>query len=1115
MVPGFVFLRLRAHRLLLGAALLSVLLTTCAVAALAAFSSAVGDAGLRRALQEQSAARTLVGITADVDGKDPGAADGAVRATVAGAYDGLPVSVTGVTRSGPYGLPMALRPRGAPRTGDPDLTVLSTLDRTRVTMAEGTFPGAPAADGPVPVALPEAAAEALKVRTGQVLTLTDRLRHGTLRVRVTGTYRPVDRYALYWRLDPLGGRGVRTLSFTTYGPMVTVPGAFGPGGVPAVEMAWQAQGDFAAMTTARADDVSGSVQRTVQRLGTLQAANSVVASSELPDLLGELRGTLLVSRSTLLISVLQLMLLAALSLLLVAGLLAEERSAETAQLRARGGSRAQMTGFATAEALLLTVPAVVLAPLLSGRLVRLLAGHGALARAGVRLEPSSLTAWWVAALTALACGLAVVGPVLRRTGTYTQEYTARRRRRALPAGVQAGADAGLVLVAGLAFWQLSRREAGSGTLSTDTSGRLGLDPVLVGAPALCLLAGAVLALRLLPLAARLGERRAAKARGLPASLVGWQLARRPGRGAGPALLLVFAVSISMFAIGENSTWTRSQDDQADFAVGADLRVSGSATPAFGQGGVYDDVPGIAAVTPAGRATVSLPRDRDATVLAVDTTSAARVLRLRDDLSDEPLADLVRPLRADGGPAARSAGFVLPDGTDRLRLTVRLRSLGAGDRTVAGTVTDQLFVTLTDRYGVPYTLSLGEVRADGERHVLEADFAAVTGRVRGAGPAGPLRLTGLRAEYLVPRRNERHSLTVTDVRAVTTGDGTREVPSPTTTAWSARTQIDNPDFPEAPGLGYRPSRTGEPRSAADTPLTVRYDTGEEPFQRDIPNGADGASLTLRAGPRPPTVLPAVVTDAFLSAVDAKPGSTVPVELEGTRLSLRITGSLHALPTTGRDGSTGTGGGAVLLDLASLNRALVFQDQRGLEPTEWWLAAGPAGAPRVASALRARGDAATIVVRDEARAQLRRDPLGAGPLSALPAAVVAAAVLAAVGFAVAAAGAVRERSEEFALLRALGTPRKSLARVIAAEQGLLVLTAVGVGALLGGALTRSIVPLIVLTARADSPVPEVRVELPAVPLLELLAAVAVLPLLAVAVAALRTADPVRALRRQGGE
>ncbi|MDX3094598.1 ABC transporter permease [Streptomyces sp. ME19-03-3] len=1114
MVPGFVLLRLRAHRLLLGAAVLSVLLTAGAVAALAAFSSAVGDAGLRRALQEQSAARTLVEITAGVGGGDPGAADRAVRAAVSGAYDGLPVAVTGVTRSGPYGLPTALRPAGAPRAGDPDLTVLSTLDRARVAMTEGTFPGPPANGGPVPVALPEAASAALKVRPGQVLNLTDRLHGGTLRVRVTGTYRPVDRYALYWRLDPLGGRGMRTLSFTTYGPMLTAPAAFGPGGVPAVEMAWQARGDFTAMTAARVDEVSASVQRTVRGLGALPDPSSVVASSELPDLLAELRGTLLVSRSTLLISVLQLLLLAALSLFQVSGLLAAERFGESAQLRARGGSRAQLSGLAAAEALLLALPAALLAPLLSGPLVRLLAGRGALARAGVRLEPSPVTAWWVAGLTALACALAVVGPVLRRSGTFTQEYTARRRRRALPAAAQAGADAALVLVAGLAWWQLSRRRTGGGALSTDTSGQLGLDPVLVGAPALCLLAGAVLALRLLPPAARLGERRAARARGLPASLVGWQLARRPGRGAGPALLLVFAVSISMFAMAEDSTWTRSQADQADFAVGADLRVSGSATPAFGQGGGYDDVPGLTAVTPAARGTVSLPRDRDATVVAVDTTSAARVLRLRDDLSAQSLDGLMRPLRADGGRAARDAGFILPDGTVRLRLTVRLRCLGAADRTVSGTVTDRLYATLTDRYGVPYTFVLGEVRADGELRVLEVDLAAAAGLTPGAAPAGPLRLTGLRADYSVPRRNERHSMTVTDVRAVT-GGGVHRVPSPATTAWSAQARIDNPDFPDAPDLGYRTSDAGTPRSAAGTPLTVRYDTGAEPFQKDAPEGADGATVTLRAGPRPPAVLPAVATDAFLSAVDARPGSTVPVELSGTRLSLRITGSLHALPTTGRDGTASTGGGAVLLDLASLDRALFFQGQRPLEPTEWWLAASPGSARPVASALRARGDAATIVLRDEAREQLRRDPLGAGPLSALPAAVAAAAVLAAVGFAVAAAGAVRERSAEFAVLRALGAPRGSLARVVAAEQGLLVLTAVAVGALLGGALTRAIVPLIVLTARADTPVPAVRVELPVVPLVELLAAVVLLPLLSVVVAALRTADPVRALRRQGGE
>jgi ABC-type antimicrobial peptide transport system permease subunit len=131
------------------------------------------------------------------------------------------------------------------------------------------------------------------------------------------------------------------------------------------------------------------------------------------------------------------------------------------------------------------------------------------------------------------------------------------------------------------------------------------------------------------------------------------------------------------------------------------------------------------------------------------------------------------------------------------------------------------------------------------------------------------------------------------------------------------------------------------------------------------------------------------------------------------------------------------------------------------------------------------------------------------------VVAGAVLAAVGFAVGAAGAVRERTGEFAVLRALGTSRRRLAGVIAAEQGLLVLVAIAVGLALGGLLTRLVVPLIVLTAGATRPAPAVLVELPSRPVLALLAAVAAVPLLVVAVTALRPGDPAQTLRLQGGE
>ncbi|NEC71111.1 hypothetical protein, partial [Streptomyces rochei] len=55
-LAGFVLLRARAHRLLLAAALLTVLLTTTVLATLTAFAGAVGDAALRHALTDPRAA---------------------------------------------------------------------------------------------------------------------------------------------------------------------------------------------------------------------------------------------------------------------------------------------------------------------------------------------------------------------------------------------------------------------------------------------------------------------------------------------------------------------------------------------------------------------------------------------------------------------------------------------------------------------------------------------------------------------------------------------------------------------------------------------------------------------------------------------------------------------------------------------------------------------------------------------------------------------------------------------------------------------------------------------------------------------------------------------------
>ncbi|MCI4143562.1 FtsX-like permease family protein [Streptomyces sp. MMS20-AI2-20] len=157
---------------------------------------------------------------------------------------------------------------------------------------------------------------------------------------------------------------------------------------------------------------------------------------------------------------------------------------------------------------------------------------------------------------------------------------------------------------------------------------------------------------------------------------------------------------------------------------------------------------------------------------------------------------------------------------------------------------------------------------------------------------------------------------------------------------------------------------------------------------------------------------------------------------------------------------------------------------------------------------------VVVRDEIAAGLRDDLFGANPGNAFAAAAFAAAALTAVGFGVSAAGALRERSAEFGVLRALGASRR-LGPVVLAEHGVLVGTALAVGVLLGAVLARAVIPLVMLTADATRPLPGVLVVLPPLRVAALLAAVAAVPLVITAVLALRRVDTGVLLRDRGGE
>uniref|UniRef100_UPI003F6838F7 FtsX-like permease family protein n=1 Tax=Streptomyces polyasparticus TaxID=2767826 RepID=UPI003F6838F7 len=1062
---------MRAHRLLLVAALLAVLLTTSVLATLTAFSGAIGDASLRHSLLNRSAAPASLVVRTEVEPGERAAVEQQVEAGARRVFDGLPVSLLSYEKSGPYSLPLSLQAPGN-RSEDPDLTHLGALDRSRIRLVDGAWPKA-ADKGPIQVALPEVAAKELDLAPGgPPVKLTDRLDGPSVTVQVTGVYQPKDSTEPYWQVDELNGRGVRKLDFTTYGPLLTDPATFAQSRVERGDSVWLARADFRGVQVDRIPELKRAAEQNSARFEKISGiTSSLTADTQLPDVLERAERSLLVARSTLLIVALQLILLAGYALLLVARLLSSERAGETDLLVARGGSRGRVAWFSAAESLLLAVPAALIAPLLAGPLTRLLAGQGALARIGIELEVApTLTVWLVALVVALGCAAAVIAPALSFTGM-------RRavRAKSLPAPVRAGADVGLLVIAAVAYWQLDRQTSGGGVLSGDAEGNLGIDPLLVGAPALALLAGTILTLRLLPPAAKLGERRATKARGLPSALAGWQLSRRPLRGAGPVLLLVLAVAMGMLAIGQGASWDRSQEDQADFRAGTDLRVQGGRIPAAARDKVYSSIPGVKEAAPASRSSMELSGGRSAGILALDMRQAADGLLLRDDLgSPGELRDLLTTKPS-------SHGVRIPAGTQKIAFTVRIDS-DKPTKSAPASVTAQV----QDRYGNAQGLPLGKVPADGRTHTVGAELTAT----------GPFTLSGFALD-VTPSTGaaEKHRFAVTSVEA----DGAAITP-PAQTTWLGIAQDANAD-PYAPPAALVVLKTGTDKSA---PISASY---------DVPGASDG--IALRGveidSARPDAPVPgAVVTERFAESSGAELGSSVDLPLGSAPLRVKVVKVVSDLPTVTANG------GAVLVDLRAVNEALTADNRAALASGEWWLTAEPGKAGQVADELRSRADTdpEQVIARPEIAQELRDDPLGAGPQSALLAVALVAAALAAVGFAVSAAGSLRERAAEFSVLRALGTPQRQLARLIAAEQGVLIGLALLVGLALGAVLTRAVVPLIVLTGEASKPVPSVLVELPPVRVALLLAAVAVVPLLVVAAIALRRTDPVVSLRHEGG-
>ncbi|MEV0411517.1 FtsX-like permease family protein [Streptomyces sp. NPDC050448] len=1073
---GFVVRRLRGRLPLAAAVLLTVLITTTVLTALLAFNRGVGEAGLRRALQGPGRNRTTVLVAGEHPVAARGKDDEAVRTFSDEVFGRLPVTVESVARSRSYGLPGAL----TPGRDTADLTLLAALARDRVRLVCGQWPEPAAAPGGrVQAAVPQAALTRLGLAQNALpaeVRLDDRYGGAPLTVVITGVYRAADPDAAYWRLDPLGGREFQVGSFTTYGPLLVDDTVFGVGGLVQNSRDSLLTADFA---TARIAETRAVRARATSATDALADASGLHAKTELPQLLGELESGLLVARSTLLVGALQLTVLAAAALLLVSHLLTDRQETERLLLTARGASRRRLGALTAAEALLLALPAAVLAPLLTSPLLRLLAGFGPLSRMPADSSGTWLL-WPVAAGCALTCVLLTALPAVLRGAAAAARRRTRGRQVLVARATRSGADLVLVALAVLAYQQLSRyNDAGPGAGSprdSGASGALGIDPVLVAAPSLALCAGTLLVLRLLPFAAaRLGGRMAARGRGLGPALVGWQLARRPGRATGPVLLLVLAVSSGVLALGQQTAWSASQRDQADFATAGGLRISGSDLSAMGQGGRYAALPGGERVIPVIRKQQELVGGAAAELLALDARGVAERVPLRADLRNgRPMSELFTPLAADAGAPGSTAtpgagGIALPGAPVRIDVDVTLRAQQGGAPGIS--------LLLRDRFGLTFRTPMMPIPGEGEA-TLSAHLNALADAPIGAA-AAPLSLAGMTVGYAAPMpgdfRPAGAELAIRRIAVSDTASGAAvPLPPSAVAGWrmSAPTLKDGVAAVQVPG-------------AAD---------GSELLRMDYHSAADalgGVTVTLTPTGVPPAAgeLPGIATPAYLGAVGAKVGDTIPVRFGDSTVRVRVTAAVHSLPVAGDT--------ALAVDLASLGRKFAAENGRELPPpTEWWLPEASADDPlpaRAAAELRSGVGRQKVQLREEVAAELLDDPLSAGPQSALAALAVACAVLAAIGFAASSAAGARERTRDFTVLSALGAPRRSLTCTAAAESLVLVGLGGAVGVGLGAVVVHLVVPFMVLTPAGHGPLPPVVVDLPDGRTLLLAAAIAALPLL----------------------
>lgn len=1041
--------RSKASALLLAAALVTATVATTLVAAVPLYSDAIVEAGLRSTLVDAGPAQSGFEASFRIGTDEWSAVPRSLTALAERRLPGERAEVV-LTRSDTYRLPPERAEEGW-------ITTIGVVHGDVYREVERAGSAEPSADV-VPARLHVAAAEVLGIEPGDRIDL-ERPGGVPVHLEITALVEAANRFDELWWDQPVFRDGVSANgTFTEIGPFLVDPPAFAVLGGTA-NVRWRVIPEPDSVDTGDIQSLRRGVAGMETAISDRLDVSSLVVDTRLPALLATTDTAIGSTGAVIAAVLLQLVGVALYGVGLSASVLAGSRSVETSMLRSRGATPAQLGTMAAVEAVLVAGPAVALGPFAGAWVVELVERWGPVAQTDLDLQPAiSATAWAAVAIVGLIVVAIVTVPAVRSARGFARAQAARARPDTALPMQRTGLDIVVAALAILGLWRLSASSAAT----ADLSGRLGTDPVLVLAPALGVVAAALLTLRLVALVAGGIQQVTARQGALPMALAGWEIARRPGRTARTSVLIVLSVTVGTFAAVHGASWQRSLRDQADASVSADVVVTPDPRPsaALAQAFVPDalgQLDGVDAAFPLAHSTAAVSAELSSVpVVMTDTVALGEAIRLRHDL------------HGDAGSAAGYAALHQPvdlggvDIGDAISdLTIEV-ALEADPATVRGPI--RFSATVVDGHGSP-------VHLEGSR----IDPAEVEGGLSGwvtfplrttvppefeVGLDGPLRLVSVEVAFPSvqdvpftdsPLPSATYRLSLGPARV-----GGHAVPM--TADW----RIGSATFGDAliaPSSELVPTADG---------LTLVVDSGST-----IRAGA-AYTITVDSSPLADGVggeIPVFVTPGLASATSLGVGDRFVARLDGAAVDLRIDGVIPVVPFDVREPV------AILADWATVSADRLDRTRRFEVPDGWAITTDEATARALERVLAGPPyEVASFVERRQQARTISREPVTVGLSGSLALALAASLVVAAIGLVLTAVVGGRERRPSFAVLRAMGTRASELRRWLLLETVPLVGFSAVAGLIAGVVLARLALPSLGVDRDGARAIPPPRLVVP---------------------------------------